>query len=633
MSSHEGHGHHGPTTFLTKYVFSTDHKVIAIQFMFTALLFVILGGLLALAVRYQLAWPNQNVPYAEILPGKMTNRAPEANLGLWKIGGAVELASDVVADGQTLPAGAVGVLEGFPKGLAVTIPVGTIVTNEAGRKQTLDEPVEGFIDPELAMGDYNYKKLTPEIQTTCGAVVTVHTGDDDSQEQLKLAGFEQWVHDASGRVQPIIVNSPINLPIRAAATPVSITVSQQDIKDRDGNVTAKVSQSVSSSMVMSRSVRFYKETLTTDAYLSLFTMHASIMIFLVIIPMLVGAFGNFLIPLMVGARDMAFPKLNMLAFWLAVPAGLILVASFWTTGGSAGGGWTMYPPLSEIKFTAQLGTTLWIAAVGLVGFSSVVGALNYITTIVNMRAPGMTMFRMPLTVWSLFITSMLALFATPVLTAAMVLLLLDRTLGTHFFVPETGGQPLMFQHLFWFYSHPAVYIMILPAMGVTSDILACFARKPIFGYRADGLRHGSDHWFGLHRLGSSHVPVRDEPRTRDDVHGIHHHDCGAQCYQDVQLAGYALGWQHPFHASHAQCAGLCQHVCDRGTKRHFYGRGTGRYPDARHLFHCRAYSLCAVRWLDVRYFCGNLSLVSQDVRSAAEPAMGRDSLHHDHPRV
>ncbi len=180
---------------------------------------------------------------------------------------------------------------------------------------------------------------------------------------------------------------------------------------------------------------------------------------------------------------MAFPKLNMLSFWLAAPAGVLMLLSFWTPGGASGGGWTIYPTLSESAYSSQIGTTLWIASVGLVGFSSVVGALNYITTVINMRAPGMTMFRMPLTVWSLLITSMLALFATPVLTAAMVLLLLDRTMGTHFFVPDGGGQPLLFQHLFWFYSHPAVYIMILPAMGVTSDILACYARKPIFGYK------------------------------------------------------------------------------------------------------------------------------------------------------
>ncbi|MAE66768.1 MAG: hypothetical protein CMJ18_21070 [Phycisphaeraceae bacterium] len=248
-------------------------------------------------------------------------------------------------------------------------------------------------------------------------------------------------------------------------------------------------------------VAAHKHQLTPEGYLSLFTMHASIMIFFVIIPMLVGGFGNFLIPLMVGARDMAFPRLNMLSFWIALPTSLLMLASFWVSGGSAGGGWTMYPPLSDAYTTSAIGTNIWVFAVAIVGFSSIVGALNYITTIINMRAPGMALFRMPLTVWSLFITAILQLFATPVLTAVMIMLLLDRTLGTTFFAPVAeqviagageqattlatarGGQPLLFQHLFWFYSHPAVYIMILPAMGVASDVIATHARKPIFGYR------------------------------------------------------------------------------------------------------------------------------------------------------
>jgi cytochrome c oxidase subunit I len=223
-----------------------------------------------------------------------------------------------------------------------------------------------------------------------------------------------------------------------------------------------------------------------ELYNMLFTMHASIMIFFVIIPMLAGAFGNFLIPLMIGARDMAFPKLNMLSFWVALPAGLVMASSFFTETGAAATGWTAYPPLSAVPdYTGvTLGQTLWIVAVLIAGTSSIMGAVNYITTIINMRAPGMHFFRMPLTVWALFITAILQLMATPVLAAALGMLLFDRTLGTHFFSPAGGGQVLLWQHLFWFYSHPAVYIMILPAMGFVSDILATFSRKPIFGYRA-----------------------------------------------------------------------------------------------------------------------------------------------------
>ncbi|PYS96483.1 MAG: cytochrome c oxidase subunit I [Acidobacteria bacterium] len=223
-----------------------------------------------------------------------------------------------------------------------------------------------------------------------------------------------------------------------------------------------------------------------EVYNALFTMHGSIMIFLVIIPMLTGAFGNFLIPLMIGARDMAFPKLNMLSFWVALPGGIIMASSFFVDAGPAATGWTAYPPLSAVPdYTGvTLGQTLWIVAVLIVGTGSIMGAVNYITTIVNMRAPGMHFFRLPLSLWALFITAILQLMATPVLASALGMLLFDRTLGTHFFAPAGGGQVLLWQHLFWFYSHPAVYIMILPAMGFASDILATFARKPVFGYKA-----------------------------------------------------------------------------------------------------------------------------------------------------
>lgn len=223
-----------------------------------------------------------------------------------------------------------------------------------------------------------------------------------------------------------------------------------------------------------------------EFYNSLFTMHGTIMIFFVIIPILVGAFGNFLIPLMIGARDMAFPVLNMLSFWVGALAAVVMLASVFVPGGAASGGWTGYAPLTaKAMYTGvDWGLNLWCISLIILGMSSVMGAVNYITTIINMRAPGMTWFRLPLVIWSLFITSVLILFALPELSAALTLLLLDRLVGTHFFLPEGGGEPLLWQHLFWFFGHPEVYIMILPAMGVGSDILSAFSRKPIFGYRA-----------------------------------------------------------------------------------------------------------------------------------------------------
>jgi cytochrome c oxidase subunit I len=234
--------------------------------------------------------------------------------------------------------------------------------------------------------------------------------------------------------------------------------------------------------------------MSPEAYTMLFTMHATVMIFLVIIPILAGAFGNFL---MIGADDMAFPTLNMLSYWFMWPAFICFGASFFVEGGAAAAGWTSYPPLSANIAAAPgsvNGQTLWLIGLTFVGVSSMMGSVNYMTTIIQMRAPGMTMFRLPLTIWAMFITAILQAFALPVLTAAGFMQLMDRLLGTGFFTPEGltinntsmtagGGQPLLWQHLFWFYSHPAVYIMILPAMGMVSDMLSCFARKPIFGYK------------------------------------------------------------------------------------------------------------------------------------------------------
>jgi cytochrome c oxidase subunit I len=313
--AHDDHGHH-ELSFVKKYVFSTDHKVIGIQFLITTLIMLLLGGLLALGVRYQLAWPWRTMP----------------------------LVSDVFQ----------------------------LFINEGGQ-------------------------ISPEF------------------------------------------------------------------------------------------------------YTMLFTMHATVMIFLVIIPILAGAFGNFLIPLMIGADDMAFPALNMLSYWFMIPAIACFGLSFGIEGLNAAPaqGWTVYPVLSALKEAAPgsgIAQTWWLLGLTFVGVSSMMGSVNYMTTIINMRAPGMTLFRMPLTIWSMFITAILQAFALPVLTAAGFMLVAERVLDFNFFVPGGlivnnaeptigGGQPLLWQHLFWFYSHPAVYIMLLPAMGMVSDMLAAMVRKPIFGYK------------------------------------------------------------------------------------------------------------------------------------------------------
>lgn len=221
--------------------------------------------------------------------------------------------------------------------------------------------------------------------------------------------------------------------------------------------------------------------LNGQLYNQVVTNHGSIMVFFWVIPVWAG-FGNYFVPLMIGARDMAFPRLNALSYWLFLTAGLILASS--ALVGPAESGWTAYAPLAELVPDGQ---TLWALAVAVLGTSSIMGAINFLTTIITMRAEGMTFWSMPLFVWSMFATALITLIATPMLTAGLILLVFDRTLGTLFFTVQAGGDPILWQNVFWFYSHPAVYIMVLPGMGIISEVLPPFSRKPIFGYKAIAL--------------------------------------------------------------------------------------------------------------------------------------------------
>ncbi len=238
--------------------------------------------------------------------------------------------------------------------------------------------------------------------------------------------------------------------------------------------------------------------MTPEFYVMLFTMHGTIMVFFVLSLGPVSGFGNYLIPLQIGARDMAFPFLNMMSFWTALPGAIIILISFLVEGGAAASGWTAYPPLSAIRSAipgSALGQTLWL--VGMIFFvaSFTMGGLNFVVTIINMRAKGLTMMRLPLTTWAQFIVGILGLLSFPALAAGAILLTFDRSMGTSFFLPHgmfigdtllpnSGGSPLLWQHLFWFLGHPEVYIIMLPALGFTSDILSTFTRRPIFGYRS-----------------------------------------------------------------------------------------------------------------------------------------------------
>jgi len=233
--------------------------------------------------------------------------------------------------------------------------------------------------------------------------------------------------------------------------------------------------------------------LLPEFYLQLGAMHGTVMVFLAVVPLAVGAFGNYLVPLMIGAPDMAFPRLNALSYWLYVVAGLVMMAGFFLPGGAAASGWTSYPPLANI---ATMGQTAWLLGMIVLVLSSMLNSINIIVTILQLRAPGLTLMRLPLFVWTMFVTSFLLLIAFPPLQAAAILQLMDRLAGTSFFLPSGlvvsgralaatgGGSPILWQHLFWFLAHPEVYVLILPALGIVAEVIANITRKPLWGYRA-----------------------------------------------------------------------------------------------------------------------------------------------------
>src|SRR6476660_8406095 len=230
-----------------------------------------------------------------------------------------------------------------------------------------------------------------------------------------------------------------------------------------------------------------------ELYNQLGAMHGTIMVFLGIVPLAVGAFGNYVVPLQIGAPDMAFPKLNMASYWVYFLGGLTMLSSFFLPGGAAQSGWTSYPPLSDI---APSGQTAWLFGMFLLIVSSLLGATNFLVTIIQLRAPGLTWMRLPFFVWAQFVTSFLLLLAFPALQAAAVLQMMDRLAGTSFFLPSGlvtsgqqlqvagGGSPLLWQHLFWFLAHPEVYVLILPAFGIVAEVITTATRKPLWGYRA-----------------------------------------------------------------------------------------------------------------------------------------------------
>ena len=286
-----------------------------------------------------------------------------------------------------------------------------------------------------------------------------------------------------------------------------------------------------------------KTFLSPEAYNQLFTMHGTTMIFLGVMP-LSAMFFNYFIPLQIGARDVAFPRLNAYSYWVFLFGGLVLNASF-LFNAAPDMGWFAYANLTSKQYSPGLNVDFWIIGLQILGIASLAAAVNFFVTIINLRAPGMKMMRMPMFVWMSLITQVLLLLAFPIITVALVLLMLDRNFGTHFFVPSGGGDPVLWQHLFWLFGHPEVYILILPAFGVVSEVLPVFSRKPLFGYAAMVFSGCFIAFLGLRRVEPPHVLHRHGADRRHRVlarHDAHRHPDGRE---DLQLDRHRLGRLHP----------------------------------------------------------------------------------------
>ncbi len=359
---------------------------------------------------------------------------------------------------------------------------------------------------------------------------------------------------------------------------------------------------------------------TPGKYNALVTMHGSIMIFWVAMPVLIAAFGNFLIPLMVGCDDMAFPRINRLSYQIFLLSALVLLSSFLVKGGPFGGAWTAYPPLSAVGAynLTPIGATLWLLAVALEFVAFLLGGINFTVTTMNSRAPGMKMYDIPLVVWMIVLASIIFMASAGPLIAGAVMLLFDQTMSTGFYDPTRGGDPLLWQHLFWFFGHPEVYVVLLPAMGIVAEVIAVFARK-----KDVRLQDGSVHDLGrrvpeLRRVGApsicgGHRSAHGQHFFRHDAADFRsHHGNGFPVHR------HALRRIDPAGHAHAVGPGLYRGVHDRRRDGNFPGLVRHGHLSARHVFRHRAFPLHVRPHRDHRRICRHHVLVSENVRPHAQ---------------
>ena len=355
--------------------------------------------------------------------------------------------------------------------------------------------------------------------------------------------------------------------------------------------------------------------LNAAQYNEVFTMHGLTMIFLFVMPMS-AAFFNYLIPLMIGARDVAFPRLNAFSYWLFLFGGLFLYSS-WFLGGAPNGGWFGYAPNSTTDPT--IGMTFYALGLLLTGIASTAGAVNLAVTIINMRAPGMSFFRLPVFVWMGLVTQLLLVFSLPIITVALFELLFDRRWGTHFFDPTAGGDPVLWQHLFWLFGHPEVYILILPAFGIISEVLPVFSRKPLFGYQFvvfSGIAIG---FIGF-GVWAHHMFAVGSGAGRE--HGVRHLD-GDHRHpdrrEDLQLDGDDVRGRPAVHTPMLFSVGARGDVRHRRALRRDARDRAGGLPADRHVLHRGALPLRALRRRDLRAVLGGVLLVAEGVRRSCWP--------------